>query len=146
MQSPNATPFTDQITPALGVAVNDCRPPAGIVSAAGFTAKAAAATTFTVVVPVFDPEVAVIVTLPGEVGATKSPVPSMVPALAVHVAPVLTPFRNAAKWAVWLTPTLEEPGTTTRSFVRGGLPPPPPLLQAERVNIPSNAIVSNATK
>ena len=50
MQSPNATPFTDQITPALGVAVKDCRPPAGIVSAAGFTTNVCAATTFTVVV------------------------------------------------------------------------------------------------
>ena len=119
MQSPNAMPFTVQVTPALGVAVKDCRPPAGIVSAAGFTTKVCAATTFTVVVPVFDPDVAVIVTLAGAVGAVKRPVLSMVPALADQVAEVLAPFRNAENCAVWLTGTLEEPGTTTRSFIVG---------------------------
>src|ERR1700675_516183 len=116
MQSPDATPFTDQVTPALGVAVKVCRPPAGIVSAAGFTTKVWAATTFTVVVPVFEPVVAVSVTLAGAVGAVKRPVPSMVPPLAVQVTEVLAPFRNAENWAVWLPPTLEAPGTTTRSF------------------------------
>lgn len=94
-QSPNAVPFTLQTTPALGVAVKDCRPPAGIVSAAGFTTKAGAATTLTVAVPVSEPEVAVIVTLPGAVGAVKAPLPLIVPPLAVQVTEVLAPFRNA---------------------------------------------------
>ena len=119
MQSPNWVPLTVQTTPALGVAVKDCRPPAGIVSAAGFTTKAGAVTTLTVAVPVFEPEVAVIVTLPAAVGAVKTPVPSMVPPLAVQVTEVLAPFRNAVNWAVWLTGTLEEPGSTTRSFIVG---------------------------
>src|SRR5580693_848096 len=63
-QSPNSVPFTLQMTPALGVAAKDCRPPAGMVSAAGFTTKAGAATTVTVLVPVFCPDVAVMVTEP----------------------------------------------------------------------------------
>jgi hypothetical protein len=37
------------------------------------------------VVPPFDPAVAVIVTLPGEEGASKSPVELIVPPEAVHV-------------------------------------------------------------
>ena len=118
-QSPKATPLTLQTTPALGVAVKDCRPPAGMVSAAGLTTKVCAATTLTVAVPVFEPEVAVIVTLPGAVGAVKTPVPSMVPPLAVQVTEVLAPFRNAVNCAVWLTGTLEEPGSTTRSLTVG---------------------------
>jgi len=107
------------MTPALGVAVKDCSPPAGMVSAAGFTTKAGAETTFTVAVPVFEPDVAVMVTEAGAVGAVKSPVPSMVPALAVQVTDVLAPPKNAENWAVWLTPTLEEPGRTTTSFIVG---------------------------
>ena len=118
-QSPNSVPFTLQITPALGVAAKDCRPPAGMVSAAGFTAKAGAATTVTVLVPVFCPDVAVMVTEPAAVGAVKRPVPSMVPPLALQVTEVLTPPRNAENWAVWLTPMLEEPGRTTRSLIVG---------------------------
>jgi hypothetical protein len=112
-------PFTVQVTPALGVAVKDCRPPARIVSAAGFTARADAATTVTEVVPVFWPDVAVMVTAPAEVGAVKRPLPSMVPPLAVQVTEVLAPFRKAENWAVWLTPMLMEPGRTTRSLIVG---------------------------
>src|SRR5580693_7278636 len=118
------------MTPALGVAAKDCRPPAGIVSAAGFTTKVVAATTLTVAVPVSEPEVAVMVTLPAAVGAVKTPEPVIVPALAVQVTEVLAPFRNALNWAVWLAGTLEEPGRTTISFTVGWLPPPPPLLHA----------------
>ena len=118
-QSPKVVPFTLHVTPALGVAVKDCKPPAGIASTAGFTTKVCAATTLTVVVPVFEPDVAVMVTLPGELGAVNRPVLSMVPPLAVQVAEVPAPFRNAENWAVWLTPMLEAPGTTTRSFIVG---------------------------
>jgi|SRR5579863_5091695 len=107
------------MTPALGVAVKDCRPPAGIVSAAGLTAKACVAETVTVAVPVSEPEVAVMVTLPAAAGAVKTPEPLIVPALAVQVTEVLAPFRNAANWAVWLAGTLEEPGRTTISFTVG---------------------------
>jgi hypothetical protein len=53
------------------------------------------AETVTVAVPVSEPEVAVIVTLPAAVGAVNAPVPVMVPALAVQVTGVLAPFRNA---------------------------------------------------
>ena len=118
-QSPKVIPFTLHVTPALGVAAKDCTPPAGMVSAAGFTTKVCAATTFTLVVPVFEPDVAVMVTPPGVLGAVKRPVPSIVPALAVHATEVLAPFRNAENWAVWLIPMLEEPGRTTRSFIVG---------------------------
>ena len=145
MQSPNAIPLTVQATPALGVAVKDTKAPAGIASAAGLTAKVCAATTLTVAVPVFEPDVAVIVTLPGAVGAVKSPVPSIVPPLADQVTEVLTPPINAEKFAVWLTGTVEVPGITVISFTVG-LVPPPSLLQPDNVIIPKNAMVSTATK
>src|SRR5271170_673984 len=118
-QSPKAVPLTDQVTTALGVTVKLCMAPAEMVSAAGFTTKVCEATTLTMVLPVSEPEVAVMVTFPGELGAVKTPLPSMVPPLAVQVTEVLAPFRNAENWAVWLTGTLEEPGRTTISFTVG---------------------------
>ena len=118
-QSPPRSPATLQVTPAAGVAVNVCVAPAEIVNAAGLTATGGAATTCTVVVPEFDPDVAVSVTLPGEEGAVNSPVLSIVPPLAVHVAVWPTPARNALSCPVCDTGMLADPGTITRSLVVG---------------------------
>jgi hypothetical protein len=98
-----------------------------------------------VAVPVFDPDVAVMVTLAGALGAVKRPVPSIVPPLAVQVTDVPAPFRNAENCAVWLTGTLEDPGMITKSLTVGVLPPPPPP-QADKVNIPKNAMARSVKK
>src|SRR5277367_3720243 len=116
-----------------------------MASAAGFTTNAGAGpVTFTVAVPVFDPPVAVMVTLAAELGAVKRPAPSMVPPLAVQVTDVPAPFRNAENCAVWLTATLVDPGMITKSFTVGALPPPPP--QADKVNIAKNATARSVKK
>ena len=138
-QSPPGSPATLQDTPAAGVAVNVCVAPAGTVKTAGLTATGCAATTCTVVVPVLEPDVAVIVTLPGADGAINNPVLSIVPPLAVQVADCLTPARYALNCPDCETGTLADPGTITRSFVVGGVPPPPP---PHAVNIMEPAIAT----
>jgi hypothetical protein len=101
--------FTDHVTASLD-AVNDCNPPAGIVRAEGETVIGCAATTCTVVVPPFEPAVAVSVTLPGEEGAVKSPLELTVPPEAVHDELVAVLSRYAVNCTDCPIGTLGEPG------------------------------------